>query len=568
MIKKWNVKPPPEPELVKNLSSVINVNPVLATILLQREINNYEEAKSFFRPSLLELHDPFLMKNMDKAVIRLQSAISNNEKILIYGDYDVDGTTSVALFYGFLKNYYTNLEYYIPDRYKEGYGISFAGIEWAEENGISLIVSLDCGIKAVEKVKMALEKGIDFIICDHHRPGDELPEAHAILDPKQEDCDYPFDELSGCGIGFKLLQAYCLSQNLDPSLLHTYLDLVVVSIASDIVPIIGENRILAFFGLKQLNTNPRPGLKALIEIAGLKEEISISKIVFAMGPRINAAGRIAHAHSAVQLLLSTEKEEADIIAKQVNLNNTLRRDHDSNITQEALEMIQTDEVLLSSKSTVLFKNDWHKGVIGIVASRCIEKHYKPTIILTESNQMASGSARSVLGFDVYEAISECADLLSHFGGHKYAAGLTLQLDNVSAFKTKFEEVVSRTITEEQLVPALEIDQFIDLDFINFKIFNILKQMEPFGPANMQPVFASENLVVKGKIKLIKDEHLRFNVQQEGSIACFPVIGFCCASFLDKINAGQKFRMAYTIENNEYQEMKSLQLCVKDISFYN
>lgn len=568
MIKKWIKKPLPEPDLVKNLSSAININPVLASILLQRGVHNYDEAKNFFRPSLNQLHDPFLMKNMENAVSRLQSAISNNEKILVYGDYDVDGTTSVALFYGFLKNIYPNLDYYIPDRYKEGYGISFAGIEWAAERGITLIVSLDCGIKAVDKVEMALQKGIDFIICDHHRPGHELPEAYAILDPKQEDCSYPFDELSGCGIGFKLLQAYCLKENLDPTLLYSYLDLVVVSIASDIVPIIGENRILAYYGLKQLNSHPRPGLQALIDVAGLRDELNISKIVFALGPRINAAGRIDHARSAVQLLLSTNKEEADFFAKQVNINNILRRDHDLNITQEALEMIQTDSVLLNSKSTVLFKNDWHKGVIGIVASRCIEKFYKPTIILTESNEMASGSARSVLGFDVYEAIAECADLLSHFGGHKYAAGLTLELGKVNAFKTKFEEVVSRTITEEQTIPSLEIDQSINLDSINYKFFNILKQMEPFGPANMQPVFASENLFVKGNVKIIKEEHLRFNVQQRGIEGSFPVIGFCCASFFEKINEGHDFRMTYTIETNEFQDMKSLQLCVKDIKFYH
>lgn len=566
MVKKWIFKPSPKLESVKFLSSAINVNETLATILLQRNIKDFQEAKEFFRPSISDLHDPFLMKDMDKAVERLQRAVQSGEKILVYGDYDVDGTTSVALFYGFLREIYPNLEYYIPDRYKEGYGISFAGIEWAIENGVSLIVSLDCGIKANEKVSLALEAGIDFIICDHHRPGKELPEAYAVLDPKREDCPYPYKELSGCGIGYKFLRAFCLKEGLDQKQLDTFLDLVVVSIASDIVPITGENRTLAYLGLKQINKEPRPGLKALIKIAGIKEALTITRIVFGLGPRINAAGRIDHAHSALELLLSEYETEADLQAQKINVNNSLRKDFDSNITQEALEMIQNDLVLQQSKSTVLFKNDWHKGVIGIVASRCIEKFYRPTIILTESNNMASGSARSVVGFDVYDAISECSDLLSQFGGHKYAAGLTMELNNVEAFRKRFEEVVSTRITPDQLEPQVIIDHKVNFDQITFKFFNIINQMEPFGPGNMQPVFVSENLKVKGVAKLIKGEHVKCTVQQEGNKNYFSVIGFGCSSFFEELNSGKMFKMAYTIEVNEYRDQKSLQLCIKDIIF--
>lgn len=566
MPKKWIFKPLPDTILTKDLSSALHINETLSAILIQRDIDCYEGAKAFFRPSLESLHDPFLMKDMDKAVDRLQQAIKNNEKILVYGDYDVDGTTSVALFYGFLFQYYKNIDYYIPDRYSEGYGVSIEGIEFAASNGFSLIVCLDCGIKAVEKIGLAAEKGVDFIVCDHHRPGEILPAASAVLDPKRLDCEYPYKELSGCGIGYKFLQAFCIINGLNQSVLNEFLDLVVVSIASDIVPITGENRILAFFGLKQLNSKPRPGLKALIEISGVRDEITISRIVFTIGPRINAAGRIEHAKAAVKLLLCNDIEEASECARLININNTTRRDHDSSITSEALEMIEGNEVLLNAKSTVLFKNDWHKGVIGIVASRCIEKFYRPTIILTESNSMASGSARSVLGFDVYDAISECSDLLSQFGGHKYAAGLTLELNKVEAFKKKFEEVVSRKITLDQLEPQIEIDQKISLDQITFKFFNIINQMEPFGPGNMQPIFVSENVFVKGRCKLIKEEHLKFSVAQNGNLNVFSVIGFGCGSFFEKIESGRPFNMAYTIELNEYMGLKSLQLCLKDIIF--
>ena len=565
MEKRWIYKPIPESEQIEYLSTHINVNPILASILIQRNYTNFEEAKDFFRPTLKHLHDPFLMKDMEKAIDRLKVAIANEEKILIYGDYDVDGTTSVAMVYGFLKTQYTNIDYYIPDRYKEGYGISPESIRWAVKNGFKLIICLDCGIKAVNLIKEAKEKGIDFIVCDHHLPGPTLPPAFAILDPKQKDCSYPFDELTGCGVGFKFLQAYCLKNQIPLSQIYEFLDLISVSIASDLVPIVGENRILAYHGLVKLNENPSPGLKALIAISGLKE-IDISGIVFGIGPRINAAGRIAHGKAAVSLLQSKDQEEVDLTAEKINNNNITRRNFDSNITKEALNLIEEDKDLKSAKSTVLFKNDWHKGVIGIVASRCIEKYYRPTIILTESNNKATGSARSVVGFDVYEAISQCSDLLEQYGGHMYAAGLTLSLDKIKAFQTRFEEIVSRTITAEQLIPQLEIDQMINFDRINFKFYNILKQMSPFGPQNMAPVFVTENVYVDRSPRILKNEHLKMFVKQDGYPYTVEAIGFGLAKYFEMINCGMRFKAAYTIEAANYFDSKYLQLNLKDIKF--
>ena len=565
MEKRWIYKPIPESEQIEHLSTHINVNPILASILIQRNYTNFEEAKDFFRPSLKRLHDPFLMKDMEKAIDRLNMAITNEEKILIYGDYDVDGTTSVATVYGFLKTQYANIDYYIPDRYKEGYGISPESIRWAVKKGFKLIICLDCGIKAVNLIKEAKAKGIDFIVCDHHLPGSTLPPAVAILDPKQKDCSYPFDELTGCGVGFKLIQAYCLRNKIEESQIFEYLDLISVSIASDLVPIVGENRILAYHGLIKLNENPCPGLKALISISGLKE-IDISSIVFGIGPRINAAGRIAHAKAAVNLLQSKDQEEVDLTAEKINNNNITRRNFDSNITKEALKLIEDDQDLKSAKSTVLFKSDWHKGVIGIVASRCIEKYYRPTIILTESNNKATGSARSVVGFDVYEAIVQCSDLLEQYGGHKYAAGLTLSLDKLKAFQTKFEEIVSQTITDEQLIPQLEIDQMINFDRINFKFYNILKQMSPFGPQNMAPVFVSENVYVDRSPRILKNEHLKMFVKQEGYPYTVEAIGFGLAKYFEMINSGMRFKAAYTIEAANYFSSKYLRLNLKDIKF--
>ncbi len=566
MTKRWSYKDRPTLEEIDYLSKEINVNPVLSSILIQRGIRNFAEAKRFFRPSLNDLHDPFLMKDMDKAVARIQQAIQNQERILIYGDYDVDGTTSVALVYDFISKIYEHIDYYIPDRYTEGYGISFQAIAWAQEQSFDLIISLDCGIKAIEKIRLAKEKGIDFIVCDHHRPGDELPPAHAVLDPKRSDCPYPFKELSGCGVGFKLLQAYCIQTGIQVETLYAYLDLVAVSIASDIVPIVGENRVLAYFGIEKLNENPRPGLQALKELSAVSGTVDISSIVFGIGPRINAAGRIDHAKYAVKLLLAENKGEAEELAIPINKNNTLRKNVDHHITKEAIAMIEQDMVLKQAKTTMLFKQDWHKGVIGIVASRCIEKYYRPTIILTKSNDLATGSARSVVGFDVYEAIAECADLLEQYGGHKYAAGLTLKLDNLPVFKQRFEEVVSKTIQEHHLTPQIDIDEEINLDMINDKFYGILKQMAPFGPGNMSPVFVSKDVRTASSPRLLKNEHLKLQLKQVDGNQKLDAIGFGMAPYGSMIESGMPFSIAYCIEENNYKGTKTLQLMLKDIKF--
>jgi len=565
MQKRWIFHEETEGAGSETLQQELGVSATLARLINQKGINTFEEAKAFFRPSIDQLHDPFLMKDMDKAVNRLTEAIANDESILVYGDYDVDGTTAVATFYGFLSRFYHKLEYYIPDRYKEGYGVSEDGIRYASQNGYTLIVTLDCGIKAIEKVDLAAELDIDVIICDHHTPGEELPKAYAVLDPKQMDCPYPYKELSGCGVGFKLLQGFCIQSGLEIQDLYEYLDLMAVSIASDIVPITGENRVLAYFGLKKLNKSPRPGLKALIELCKSPKNLTISGIVFGIGPRINAAGRMDHAGSAVALLLAKNEEEADALAQMVNNKNDVRRDFDNSITEEAIQMISTNEELSNAKSTVLYKEDWHKGVIGIVASRCIEKFYRPTVILTESNDMVTGSARSVDGFDVYAAISECSDLLEQFGGHMYAAGVTMSIENVAAFRKKFEEVVSRQITAEQLIPSLYIDTVISLEEINQKFFNVISQMAPFGPQNMQPVFMVENIQA-ANVKLLKDQHLKFTAKQEGTNVAYDAIGFGLGEYYDLVNCGLKFNMAFTIEENDFRGLKTLQLFVKDIKF--
>ena len=564
MTYRWDFLPSPSEEAVTSLSKAINISPLLAGILVQRGVQTFDQAKTYFRPELADLHDPFLMKGMSEAVNRISEAIQKEEKILVYGDYDVDGSTSVALFYGFFRNYTDFLDYYIPDRYTEGYGVSEQGIEYAKEQGISVIVTIDCGIKAIGKITKAKEYGIDVIICDHHRPGNELPPAFAILDPKQETCRYPYDELCGCGVAFKLIQGFCQQNGIDESEAFEFLDLVAVATCSDIVPITGENRVLVSAGLKQLNTNPRPGLKALIELAGFKNDLTVTNVVFGIGPRINAAGRIDHAHGAVKLLLAENTEAAHGFGVKVNEKNNLRRDFDSSITQEALRMIEADVDLLEAKSTVLFKNDWHKGVIGIVASRCIENHYRPTIILTESNGKATGSARSVHGFDVYEAITSCADLLEQYGGHTYAAGLTMKIENVAAFQSKFEQVVAASITEEQLVPKISVDQIITFDQITPKFFAILSQMGPFGPQNMQPVFVTENVVDSGKSRIVKEDHLKLCVKQ-GDVEMHG-IGFGLAHHYEKIRTGVPFHICYNLEENHFNGKTTLQLMVKDIRF--
>jgi single-stranded-DNA-specific exonuclease len=566
MATRWIFNNEVDEEAVASLASEINVNEVIAKILIRRGITNFDEAKSYFRPSLDQLHDPFLMRDMHKAMDRIQAAFESKEKILIYGDYDVDGTTSVALVYGFLKNFYSRIDYYIPDRYKEGYGISQSGIDWAEENNIGLIISLDCGIKAVEMTDYANKRDIDLIICDHHLPGEILPNAYAILDPKIDDCLYPYKDLSGCGVGFKLLQAFCETFAYDPDLLYDYIDLVAVSIAADIVPITGENRILAYYGLKKLNENPRLGLKALIKLSGIRGDLNISNVVFGIGPRINASGRMDHAKSAVDLLLADNYKTIESLADILDVKNLERRDIDSTITTEAIEMIEKQHGDKDFKSTVLFKNDWHKGVIGIVASRCIDKFYRPTVILTESNGKATGSARSVDGFDIYEAISECADLLEQYGGHMYAAGLTMSIDKVDAFKEKFERIVSERISDDQLLPLIEIDSEIDLKDINFKFYNVLEQMAPFGPKNMQPVFITNQLHVTKRPRILKEQHLKFFVKQNDEDEEREAIGFGQAKYYDLIASGMRFSMAYYIEENNYLGNKTLQLRVKDIRF--
>jgi len=566
MTTRWIYSEEVEENIVDQLSKEINVNPTIAKILVQRQITDFDAAKNYFRPSLDQLHDPFLLRDMNKAMDRLRIALDRNEKILIYGDYDVDGTTSVALVYGFLKNFYSNIDFYIPDRYKEGYGISRAGIDWAYENGINLLISLDCGIKAVEMTDYANDKYIDMIICDHHLPGETLPNAYAILDPKMEDCQYPYKELSGCGVGFKLLQAFCETFGYDPDLLFEYLDLVAVSIAADIVPITGENRVLAYHGLKKLNENPRLGLEALIKIAGIRNQINISSIVFGIGPRINASGRMDHAKTAVELLLADNYKTIEGLAENLDLQNLERRNFDSTITTEAIEMIEQQIGGKDLKSTVLFKDDWHKGVIGIVASRCIDKFYRPTVILTESNGKATGSARSVDGFDIYAAIAECSDLLDQYGGHMYAAGLTLDINKVEAFKEKFEQIVAAKISDDQLIPLIEIDCEIDLGDIDFKFYNVLEQMAPFGPGNMQPVFVSHQLHVTGRPRILKNQHLKFYVKQYDEEKAMEAIGFGLAEYYDLIASGMRFSMAYYIEENNYMGNKTLQLRVKDVRF--
>ncbi len=565
MYKRWIYKTIPPSDDVNTLSKSININYCLASILIQRGVKDFDLAKKFFRPALDQLHDPFLMKDMDKAVARLKSAIDNNEKILIYGDYDVDGTTAVALVYSYLKSFYSQIDFYIPDRYAEGYGVSEAGIQWAEENGFTLIIALDLGVKAIDAVTLATQKKIDFIICDHHLPGTKIPNAVAVLDPKREDCPYPFKELSGCGLGFKLMQAFARRFRKEEEL-NNYLDLVAVSIASDIVPINDENRILAYYGIQKVNRNPLPGLKALKDIAGIKTDLDISGVVFTLGPRINAAGRVAHARGAVQLLIANTEEEANEQAEKINLKNDLRREFDLNITEEAIAMIESNEVIKNAKSTVLFKNTWHKGVIGIVAARCVEKYYRPTVILTESNDKITGSARSVKDFDLYEAINSCSDLLEKFGGHKYAAGLTLDKTNLRAFQQRFEEVVSNTITAEMQTPVVEIDMPITLDAINNKFNSVLKQMAPFGPENQKPVFEASNVFVKNALSSFKDKHIRFLAAQENNENVFNAVGFDMMEYYERLASGNSFSMAFTIEENTYNGMTSIQLRIKDLKF--
>ncbi len=568
MEKEWVIKEQGSPNQVAELASALNIDPVLANLLVQRNIKTFDQSRVFFRPELSDLHNPFLMKDMGLATERILSAIRRNENILIYGDYDVDGTTSVALVYSFLKLHYSNIAFYIPDRYAEGYGISKKSIDFASDNKISLIIALDCGIKAIEKINYAKTRGIDFIICDHHTPGETLPKAIAILDPKQPECTYPFKELSGCGVGYKLLQALTMNSDYEEEQLLKFLDLVVVSIASDIVPISGENRILSHFGLKQLNEDPCYGLKSIIKIAGIeKKNITIDDIVFKIGPRINAAGRMKSGNKAVELLIANDDHVAREIGDIINVFNNDRKNVDRQITREAMEMIAEDNSYYERKSTVLFNPEWHKGVIGIVASRLIETYFRPTVILTESNGFATGSARSVPGFDVYQVVMACSDLLENFGGHMYAAGMTMKLENVPLFQKRFEEIVNQNINTSQLSPTIEVDSMISIKDIDPKFCRILKQFEPFGPENMSPLFMSRNLVAKGNINLVGagKDHLKMEVfSEDAHNLVFQAIAFNQSSHYDLINLGIRFDACFTIDENVFRGNSNWQLNIKDI----
>lgn len=566
MQKQWRAKPEPDKKTVEALAASINVNKVLSGILVQRGIDNFEKAKNFFRPQYAHMHDPYLMKGMTKAVERIDEALAKNQKILIYGDYDVDGTTAVATVYDFFSKRFKEIEYYIPDRYTEGYGISFMAIDWASNNGYSLIIALDCGIKANDKVKYANKKGVDFIICDHHLPGDELPDAVAILNPKQADCPYPFKELSGCGIGLKLVQAYCIKHEIDFKEVEEYMDLSAISVASDLVPIMDENRVLAYQGLKKLKTNPNRGIKALLENYAERPEYSVNDIVFFIGPRINAAGRIADAKDSVRLMISDKDKDSQQIAEMINHHNNERRNFDSSITEEAFNMILADEDFHNRKSTVLFHSEWHKGVIGIVASRLIEKYYRPTIVLTESNGMAAGSARSVEGFDLYHAIEECADLLEQYGGHTHAAGLTLRVENVPKFIEKFESIVVKNIETRSLTPEIEYDTEIPFRAITPKFFSVLKQFAPFGPGNLSPIFMTRNVWDVGDVTVVGNNHLRMSLTHEEGGRIYKAIGFGLGEHYHKVAQGISFDICYYIEENFFNGHVNLQLNIKDILF--
>lgn len=567
---RWTIKPKPEQKEIEQLSKALKVEHLIAQLLLQRGISTYEEAKKFFRPELSDLHNPFLMKDMDIAVSRIEKAINAKENILVYGDYDVDGTTAVALLSSYLLENYPNVATYIPDRYDEGYGVSLKGIDFAEDNDFSLIIALDCGVKAINQVNYAKEKGIDFIICDHHRPGEKLPNAIAVLDPKREDCEYPYDELCGCGVGFKLIQALSSTKGDTIEEIVPYLDLVATAIGADIVPITGENRVLAYFGMQVINSNPRIGFKAIINQIK-KKELTITDVVFIIAPRINAAGRMKHGQHAVNLLTETNLKQAETFAAEIEQFNTDRRGLDKEITVEALQQIK-DNKEEERLTSVVYNENWHKGVIGIVASRLTETYYRPTLVFTKSGDKLAASARSVKGFDVYNALEGCAECIEQFGGHKYAAGLTLLEEQYEVFKVKFEEVVSETIDPQLLTPELTIDAEIELNQVSPKLMRILKQFAPFGPGNMTPVFMAQNVQDTGYAKGVGEDekHLKLNVIQKRHVTSsgvekpIGVIGFNLGDKIGAIKAKNKFDIAFTLDENEWQGNVSLQLKLKDL----
>lgn len=560
---RWNLKSKPEKEKLQALQNALQVDEIIATLLVQRGVETYEQAKTFFRPTLADLHDPYLMKDMDKAVNRIEKAIQNNENILVFGDYDVDGTTAVSLVSSYLRSFYPNVATYIPDRYGEGYGISYLGIDYADDNGISLIIALDCGIKSIDHVNYAKAKNIDFIICDHHRPGPVLPEAVAVLDPKREDCFYPYDELCGCGVGFKLIQALAKNRNETIDDLVLYLDLVATAIAADIVPITGENRVMAKFGLEVINSNPRPGIKALIQNVK-KKVLTITDVVFIVAPRINAAGRIKHGNEAVALLTEYNIQQAEQFASEIEKYNSDRKDLDKQITKEALLQIQENKEQVRC-STVVYQENWHKGVIGIVASRLVENYYRPTIVFTKSGDKLAASARSVKDFDVYNALEACAEHLEQFGGHMYAAGMTMLPENYENFKTAFEKVVAATIHPDLLIPEIAYDAEINLSDLNPKLMRVLKQFEPFGPENMTPLFLAKNLIDSGYAKTLggDDEHLKIFVKQ-GNSENFNAIGFGLGKKFDIVKNKNKFEGIFSLEENEWKDTVTLQLQLRDI----
>ena len=560
---RWTLQSKPEKEKVQKLQNELQVDEIIATLLVQRGIETFEEAKTFFRPTLDDLHNPYLMKDMDKAVSRIEKAIENGENILIFGDYDVDGTTAVSLVSSYLKSYYLNVATYIPDRYDEGYGISYKGIDFADDNRISLIIALDCGIKSIDHVAYANERKIDFIICDHHRPGNELPNAIAVLDPKRDDCTYPYDELCGCGVGFKLIQALAENRNQSIFDLIPYLDLVATAIAADIVPMTGENRVLAKFGLEVINSNPRPGIKALVQNVK-KKVLTITDVVFIIAPRINAAGRIKHGNEAVALLTEFDLDQAEIFASEIEQYNSDRKDLDKQITVEALSQIEINNEK-DNFTTVLYQENWHKGVIGIVASRLTETYYRPTIVFTKSGDKLAASARSVKDFDVYNALEACAEHLEQFGGHMYAAGMTLKEENYQKFKDAFEKEVQKTIHPDLLIPEISIDLEINLSDINPKLMRLLSQFEPFGPQNMTPNFMSKHLFDTGYAKPLgkNDEHLKLFVKQQNSEG-FGTIGFGLGTKLEDVKNKKPFEAVYCIDENEYNGNVTIQLRLKDL----
>ncbi|WP_041495340.1 single-stranded-DNA-specific exonuclease RecJ [Nonlabens marinus] len=562
---RWTLKPIPDPILQAKLAQELDIDLVLAGLLVQRGVDTFAKAKSFFRPSLDELHDPFLMKDMQLAVDRIAKAVAQKENILVFGDYDVDGTTSVALVSSFLQSYYPNVATYIPDRYEEGYGVSYQGIDYAHDNEFTLIIALDCGVKAVDKIAYAKEKGVDFIVCDHHRPGKNLPDAVAILDPKREDCTYPYDELCGCGVGFKLCQAITITNNWDFQILIPYLDLVATAIGADIVPMTGENRILTYHGLHVINTSPRAGFQAIISQLDKKDKLTSTDVVFTIAPRINAAGRMKHGLHAVQLLTETDVDKAVVYAKEIEQFNIDRKETDRYITQAALQQI-LDTGAQDRYSTIVFDPSWHKGVIGIVASRLMETYYRPTLVFTKSGDFLAASARSVKGFDVYDALEQCSEFIEQFGGHMYAAGLTLRAENFEAFKNRFEEVVCATIQNQQRTEEISIDCRLPLGSINGKFYRILQQMAPFGPKNMTPVFLTEKVTDTGYGKKVGSggEHLKLCLSQDQGITSYDAIGFNKGSKWEELQQKKLLKIAYSLDKNTWQGVSKIQLRLRDI----